>query len=87
MKVKKSYKANLTIDGAKREVDFLRVGRIALLYQSQDAKLSGAWDQDSRQWQALGNEYKNQIKFGLQVAKKQVAPDLVLIPVHAPEAG
>jgi hypothetical protein len=82
-----SYKANLTIDGAKREVDFLRVGRVALLYQSQDAKLSGAWDQNSRQWQALGNEYKNQIKFGLQVAKKQVAPDLVLIPVHAPEAG
>jgi TolA-binding protein len=82
-----SYKATLTIDGAKREVDFLRVGRISLMYQSQDGKLSGAWDQPSRQWQALGNEYKNQIKFGLQIAKKQVAPDLVLIPVHAPEAG
>jgi hypothetical protein len=82
-----SYKATLTIDGAKREVDFLRVGRISLMYQSQDGKLSGAWDQPSRQWHALGNEYKNQIKFGLQIAKKQVAPDLVLIPVHAPEAG
>jgi len=29
----------------------------------------------------------NQIKFGLKIAKKQVAPDLVLIPIHAPEAG
>ena len=82
-----SYKATLTIDGAKREVDFLRVGRISLMYQSADGKLSGAWDQQNRQWQVLGNEYKNQIKFGLQIAKKQVAPDLVLIPVHAPEAG
>jgi hypothetical protein len=82
-----SYKDTLVIDGATRELDFLRVGRIALLYQSPDGKLSGAWDQQNRQWQVLGNEYKNQIKFGLQIAKKQVAPDLVLLPVDAAEAG
>jgi len=82
-----SYKGTLTIDEATRELDFLRVGRISLMYQSPDGKLSGAWDQQNRQWQSLGNEYKNQIKFGLQIAKKQVAPDLVLLPVQAPEAG
>lgn len=82
-----SYPGPLTIDGGTRQVDFLRIGRVSLMYQSQDGKLSGAWDQKSRQWQELGNEYKNQIKFGLKIAKKQVAPDLVLIPVDAPEAG
>jgi hypothetical protein len=50
-------------------------------------KNSGVWDQSSRKGQSLGNEYKNQIKFGLQIANKQVAPDLVLVPVDAPEAG
>ncbi len=82
-----SYSDTLTVDGASREVDFLRVGRIALLYQSRDGKMSGAWDQQNRQWQVLGNEYKNSIKEGLKIAKKQVAPDLVLLPVAAPEAG
>lgn len=82
-----AYKDNLEIDGATREVDFLRVGRVALIYQTADGKVSGAWDQDARSWVELGNEYRNQIKFGLQIARKQVAPDLVLLPVDAPEAG
>ena len=82
-----AYKGNLTIDNAERQVDFLRVGRVALVYQTEDGNISGAWDQDSRGWVNLGNEFKNQIKFGLQIAKKQVAPDLVLLPVGAPEAG
>ncbi len=81
-----TYKETLNIDGADREVDILRIGRIALLYQTADARLSGVWDQKSRQWQELGNEYRSSIRFGLQVAKKQVAPDLVIMPVDAPEA-
>lgn len=82
-----AYKANLEIDDATREVDFLRVGRVALVYQTSDGKVSGVWDQENRSWVELGNEYRNQIKFGLQIARKQVAPDLVLLPVEAPEAG
>ena len=80
-------KDTLDIDGATKEVDVLRVGRIALVYQTTDGSLSGRWDQDQRQWTSLGNEYRNQIKFGLQIARKQVAPDLVLLPVNSPEAG
>ena len=82
-----AYKDTLDIDGATKEVDVLRVGRIALLYQTTDGSLSGRWDQDQRQWVGLGNEHKNQIKFGLQIARKQVAPDLVLLPVPTPEAS
>jgi len=82
-----AYKDTVNIDEGTREVDFLRVGRIALIYQSQDGQVSGAWDQSARQWEALGNDSKSQIKFGLQIAQKQKAPDLVLLPVHAPEAN
>ena len=81
-----SYKDTLTIDGATREVDMLRIGRVTLLYQSQDGRISGAWDQQNRQWQD-GSDHKNQITFGLRIATKQVAPDLILLPVSAPEAG
>ena len=82
-----SYKDTITVDGATREVDFLRIGRVALVYQSQDGKLSGAWDQPSTQWVTLGNESKNQIRQGLKIATKQIAPELVLLPISAPEAG
>jgi septal ring factor EnvC (AmiA/AmiB activator) len=82
-----AYKDTLEVDGATRQMDFLRIGRIALLYQSEDGKVSGVWDQREGQYKPLGNEYRNQIKFGLQIARKQVAPDLVLLPVDAPEAG
>ncbi|MFQ5634411.1 MAG: DUF3450 domain-containing protein [Gammaproteobacteria bacterium] len=82
-----AYKDTITIDEAKREVEFLRIGRVALLYQSPDGQVSGAWDQQNRQWQALGNEFKNQIRQGLKIANKQIAPELVLLPMQAPEAG
>lgn len=81
-----SYKYSLSIDGATREVDMLRIGRVALLYQSQDGQISGAWDQQNRTW-VDGGDHKSQIKFGLKIATKQIAPDLVLLPVNAPEAG
>ncbi len=82
-----TYKGTLEIDGALREVDFLRVGRIALLYQTADQNITGAWDQPNRGWVTLDSSYKNQVKLGLQIAKKQVAPDLVLLPVDAPEGA
>ena len=82
-----AYTGTLNIDGATRNVEFLRVGRIALLYQTADGKFSGAWDQDERKWVALGNQYKNAIRQGLRIANKQIAPDLVLLPVDTPEAS
>ncbi len=85
-----AYKDTVSIDGGTREVDFLRVGRIALIYQSQDGRVSGAWDPsvgERGDWVELGNESKNQIKFALQIATKQKAPDLVVLPIPAPEAS
>lgn len=82
-----SYTGTLIIDDATRNVEFLRIGRIALLYQTADGKYSGAWDQDEQKWVELGNEYKNAIRQGLRIANKQIAPDLVLLPVDTPEAS
>jgi hypothetical protein len=81
-----SYKGPLDIGGQTRQVEFLRIGRISYMYQTADGAISGVWDQQARRWEEA-DSYKNEIRAGLKIAKKQVAPDLLLLPVSAPEAG
>lgn len=82
-----AYRGNLDIDGNAREVEFLRVGRIGLMYQTDDANHTGIWDQQQKQWTPLSDKYKTPIKQGLRVARKEVAPDLLKLPVPAPETA
>jgi hypothetical protein len=72
----------IDIDGKSREVNFLRIGRIALLYQSDDGKANGAWDQTQHKWVKLeAEEYRNHISKGLKIARKEIAPELLMLPV------
>ncbi|PLW69138.1 DUF3450 domain-containing protein [Pseudohalioglobus lutimaris] len=82
-----AYKGNVEIDGVERDVNFFRVGRIALLYQTTDTEISGAWDQSSRSWVPLERgEYRNAIMKGLRIARKEASIDLMNLPIAAPEA-
>ena len=80
-------KGSVEIDDVERDVNFLRVGRVAYLYQTTDTELSGAWDQSSRSWVPLDRgEYRNAIMKGLRIARKEASIDLMNLPVAAPEA-
>jgi len=79
-----AYRATLDIDGRETTVDFLRFGRIALVYQSLDETQSGVWSQKERRWVKLGDEYRSAIRQGLKIARKQVAPDLIRLPLPRP---
>ena len=83
-----AYKGTLDIDGTTREVDFLRIGRAALVYQSVGGQHNGVWNQATRAFDPLeGPEYRNQIAKGLQIARKQTAPDILTVPVAAAGEG
>ncbi len=82
-----TYKDMLPIEGAEREVEILKIGRVALLYQSTDQAYSGVWNQQNREWEPLPAAYKSELRQGLRIAQKQVAPELMMVPVAAPEAG
>ncbi len=83
-----AYKGNVEIDGIERDVNFFRVGRVALLYQTTDTEVSGAWDQAARSWVALDSgEYRNAIMRGLRIARKEASIDLLNLPIAAPEAA
>lgn len=80
-----AYKGSTLVNGTELEVDFLRIGRVALLYQTVGGATTGAWDSDAGDFIQLPPEtYKAQVKAGLRIARKQVAPDLLIVPVAAP---
>lgn len=80
-----NYKGSLEVDGLVREVDFLRIGRVALIYQTTDGQSQGVWDQKAGEWKALDSEYRNRIRQGFRVARRQIAPELLILPFPAPE--
>ena len=80
-----AYKGSTEIDGNQIEVDFLRIGRVALLYQTVGGATTGAWDNTAGDFVKLPPEtYQSQVRDGLKIARKQVAPDLLIVPVAAP---
>lgn len=81
-----AYTGTLALDGGERQVDYLRIGRISYLYQTPDGDRQGVWNQKSRQWEELGSEYRTAIRQGLRIARKQAAPDLLQLPISAPES-
>jgi len=76
-----AYSGLHTINGQERDVEFLRLGRTALIYQTRDASSQGVWNKQTRQWEELNSSYRTQITKGLRMAKKQLAPDLLMLPV------
>jgi Protein of unknown function (DUF3450) len=78
-----AYQGELTDDASPRTVQFLRIGRVALLYQTLDGKETGYWDADTRSW-VVDDGYRQAVKDGFAIALKQGAPELLIAPVPAP---
>lgn len=83
-----TYTDTLEVAGQEREVDVLAVGRVALMYQTKDTKLSGAWDSTQGAWVELSaGEYRNAIRQGIKIASKRASQDVMKLPIIAPEAA
>jgi len=78
-----SYRGALP-DG--QQVEFLRVGRTLVFWQSLDGNTTGWWNPNSRQFEQLDGSYRLPVSDGLAIARNQVAPDLIRLPVPAPES-
>ncbi len=76
-----AYKGKLE-DG--READFVRVGRVTLLYRTADGEEAGYWDAQQKKW-VVADEYNKAIEATLLMATKEIPPDLTAIPVPAPQ--
>ncbi len=76
-----------TLPTSGQTVDFLRVGRTLLLYQSSDGASTGWFNPRSRRFEGLPDRYRLDVRRGLSIARNERAPDLVMLPVPGPGAS
>ncbi len=77
-----AYNGNIETDKGELAGEFLRVGRLALMFKGLDGNTFKRWDADKGAFVSLEGKYKSALKDGLRVAKKQKAPNLLRIPVY-----
>jgi hypothetical protein len=81
-----AYSGLLAVEGQEMDVDFLRVGRVSFIYQTRDGSQLGQWHQQSGQWKVLSQDYRLGVNKALRIARKQLAPDLIMVPLTNTQA-
>ena len=76
-----AWRGDLKLGEETLTVEFLRLGRTAFYFQSMDGQRSGYWDRAYKQWVEVPREYNEDIKHGLRIARNQLAPQLLALPM------
>ncbi len=81
-----TYGDTIEIEGVDRDVSIVRIGRVALIYQTTDRQETRAWDNRNREWVELPpGEYRTAVQNAIRVAAQLDAPRVIELPVLAPE--
>ena len=77
-----TYAETLTFGDDTRSYNILRIGRVGLYFQSDDAQITGRWDNTAREW-VRDDSSRAEIRKGLRMAKQIIAPEIIVIPINA----
>jgi len=81
-----TFEGKMPIGNPDRDVDYVALGRVGLLYQTRDDEaLTGAWDYRNNTWVELGTESRNPVRQAIRMARNQIAPELALLPTVPPQ--
>ena len=82
------YDQTIDLDGRELKVTILQMGRTALLFQTGDQTITGAWDKQAGSWVTLPDTpYKAAVRKGIRIANNEAVKDIMVIPVSAPEGA
>ncbi|NQD92432.1 DUF3450 domain-containing protein [Pseudomonas sp. CrR25] len=76
-----AWRGELPIEGGSRSVEFLRLGRAMLYYQTLDGHESGWWNPQNRSWQLLDDSARRPLHQAIAIARQEQAPALLDLPV------
>lgn len=79
-----AYEGILDSGDSRRTVEFVRLGRISLMYRTLDGSETGYWDASQKQW-VVDNSYAEAVEQAIRVANQDGAPELLTVPVPAPQ--
>ena len=65
----------------------LKMGRVALVYQTSDGEQTGMWNSVDKNWEALGDEYTAPVRNGIRMARQQLAPRAASPARNQPAGG
>ena len=80
-----AYRGSVNFEGKEFNADFLRVGRVALMFVTTNGDKAAYWDKSSGSWMKSSSALKRSTEEGLKIALKQSPPALIKIPVTAYE--
>ena len=78
------YRGTVAQDGEELEVDFLRIGRVLLVYKNADDTILRIYDKDQGAFVDLDRRFLPNIRTAMRIADAKAAPALLEIPVPAP---
>ena len=78
-----AYQGELDLGDRTITADFVHMGRISLVAQSLDMKNVWVWNNESRGWEELGDEYLKPIKDAIAMARNQLPKNLTKLPIFA----
>lgn len=74
----------VTTGDQTKTVTFLKVGRIAYLYQTLDGNATYAWDQAAGGWVRLSGKFNGPTTVAIRMAREHVPPGMIYVPLKAP---
>jgi len=81
-----AYGDTINVDGVDRKADILKVGRVALVFQTPDGEETGMWNKVENRWEVIGDEFTTPVRNGIRMARKQLSVDMITLPITGPEA-
>ena len=79
------YQGTQTLSGTEYSVNYLRLGRLVLIYQTLDEKKQAYWDDKQKKWIPLTSRYRKVVKTGIKMARDLQIPTFLTLPVPAPQ--
>ena len=80
-----AYRGSVNFNDKDFNADFLRIGRVALMFVTTNGDTAAYWDTSSKSWVKYSGAIKRSTEEGLKIALKQSPPTLITIPITSNE--
>ena len=78
-----TYPEEIKLDNTNMRVNVLRIGRVAIYFQTKDGLQQGIWEAKTQQWKHLPSNYYSPIKTGIDMASEESVPQLLTLPLFS----